>query len=156
MIRDAVIADVPDILRMIHELAVYEQEPDAVHATAEDLHASLFAEQPLVNGIIAEHEGRAVGFVLWFVTFSTWQGRHGAYVEDLYVEPAHRGSGFGKQLLKAVAKEAVQRGYGRLEWSVLDWNTPAIGFYTSLGAVALDEWTRYRVSDTSLANLAQD
>lgn len=151
MIRAAAPADVQAIHDMIRELAEYEQEPDAVVATAADLAASLFADTPLCHALVAEAEdGQTVGFALWFVTYSTWQGRHGVYLEDLYVRPAHRGSGHGKRLLVALAALAHERGYGRFEWSVLDWNEPSIEFYRRMGAQPVSGWTRYRLSGPAL------
>lgn len=149
-VREASAADLPEIVAMIRELAEYEREPEAATATEAQLRDVLFCEQPLAHCLIAEANGEVAGFALWFVNFSTWQGRHGVYLEDLFVRPQHRGSGLGRTLLVRLAQIAVQRGYGRMEWSVLDWNEPAIGFYTSIGAVPQDEWTKYRLSDQSL------
>jgi GNAT superfamily N-acetyltransferase len=154
-IRDATPADVPEILAMIRELADYERAPDAVLATTDLLHEALFCESPAAFALIAETGGgEVVGFALWFRNFSTWLGRHGAYLEDLYVRPAHRGHGYGKALLSALARIAVDRGYGRFEWWVLDWNTPAIDFYRSLGAEPMEEWTVQRVTGEALHRLA--
>lgn len=154
-IRDATPADVPEILAMIRELADYERAPDAVVATTDLLHEALFCESPAAFALIAETGGgEVVGFALWFRNFSTWLGRHGVYLEDLYVRPAHRGHGYGKALLSALARIAVDRGYGRFEWWVLDWNTPAIDFYRSLGAEPMDEWTVQRVTGDALRRLA--
>lgn len=149
-VREASAADLPEIVAMIRELAEYEREPEAATATEAQLRDVLFCEQPLAHCLIAEANGEVAGFALWFVNFSTWQGRHGVYLEDLFVRPQHRGSGLGRTLLVRLAQIAVQRGYGRMEWSVLDWNEPAIGFYTSIGAVPQDEWTKYRLSDQAL------
>jgi GNAT superfamily N-acetyltransferase len=155
-VRDATPDDVPEILAMIRELAEYERAPDEVIATEELLRAALFAEEPAVFGLMAvdDSTGAVVGFALWFRNFSTWLGRHGVYLEDLYVRPSHRGRGYGKQLLVALARIAVDRGYGRFEWWVLDWNTPAIEFYRSIGAEPMDEWTVQRVSGEALQRLA--
>jgi len=140
---------------MIRELADYERAPDAVVATTDLLHEALFCESPAAFALIAETGGgEVVGFALWFRNFSTWIGRHGVYLEDLYVRPAHRGHGYGKALLSALARIAVDRGYGRFEWWVLDWNTPAIDFYRSLGAKPMDEWTVQRVTGDALRRLA--
>ncbi len=156
MIREATPADIPAIHDMIVELAVYEKEPDAVLATAEDLHRSLFGEAPALFGHVAQsHDGSVVGFALWFLNYSTWLGKHGIYLEDLYVRPEHRGGGYGKALLATLAGICLDRGYGRLEWWVLDWNTPARGFYESIRADALTEWIPYRVTGEALDALAQ-
>lgn len=154
MIRPARPEDVPTILTLISELAEYERAPDQVEATEESLHSALFCESPAVFCHIAEHDGAAAGFALWFLNFSTWVGRHGIYLEDLYVRPQLRGYGYGKALLRTLAEIAVERGYGRLEWWVLDWNEPAIRFYKSIGAQAMDDWTVYRVSGRALEDLA--
>jgi GNAT superfamily N-acetyltransferase len=156
-IRAAGPADVPEILAMIHELADYERAPDEVVATPGLLREALFGEDPAVYALMAEDDasGEVVGFALWFRNFSTWLGRHGVYLEDLYVRPSHRGHGYGKALLQELARIAVDRGYGRFEWWVLDWNTPAIEFYRSIGAEPMDEWTVQRVSGKALRALAE-
>jgi GNAT superfamily N-acetyltransferase len=154
VIRPAVPGDVPAIYRLIRELAEYEQAPEQVSATLQQLADSLFGPEPAVFAHVAEHEGEVVGFALWFLNYSTWLGRHGIYLEDLYVTPAMRGSGLGRALLAELARICVERGYGRLDWSVLDWNTPARGFYAALGAVPVDDWTVYRLSGAALADLA--
>jgi GNAT superfamily N-acetyltransferase len=161
-VRSARPADVPRILELIRELADYERAPDQVVATAEDLGAALFADQPAVFAHVAEFETmrhprgdpEIVGFAMWFVNFSTWLGRHGIYLEDLYVTPAMRGRGVGKALLAELAATCVRRGYGRLEWWVLDWNEPAINFYRSIGAEPMSDWTVQRLSGAALADLA--
>ena len=152
-IREAVPADVPEILAMIHELADYEKAPHEVVATPGLLRDALFGPDPAVYALMAEDDetGSVVGFALWFRNFSTWLGRHGVY---LYVRPSHRGHGYGKALLQELARIAVERGYGRFEWWVLDWNTPAIDFYRSIDAVPMDEWTVYRVTGEPLRRLA--
>ena len=155
-IREATPADVPEILAMIHELADYEKAPHEVVATPGLLRDALFGPEPAVYALMAEDDetGAVVGFALWFRNFSTWLGRHGVYLEDLYVRPSHRGHGYGKALLQELARIAVERGYGRFEWWVLDWNTPAIDFYRSIDAVPMDEWTVYRVTGDALGRLA--
>lgn len=154
MIRRAVPADVPVLLALVRELAEYEREPDAVEATEVDLHRALF-DSDVAGCHVAESDGAVVGFALWYVTFSTWTGTAGLWLEDLFVRPAARKSGLGRSLLQALAALCVERGYRRFEWWVLDWNEPAIGFYRSLGAVAQDEWTTYRVSADALRTLAE-
>jgi GNAT superfamily N-acetyltransferase len=156
-VRAAQPQDVPDILRLIRELARYEGEPEAVQATESDLRAALFpaGREPAAfcHVGLTEH-GAVVAIAVWFVTFSTWQGRHGIWLEDLYVEPAHRGRGLGRALLAELARTAAVRGYRRLELSVLDWNEPALGFYRRLGAHGLDEWTVQRIDGAALQHLA--
>ena len=154
MIRPALPGDVPAITALIRELAAYERAAEQAVATEDDLTAALFGPQPAVFAHVADTGGRVVGFALWFLNFSTWTGRHGIYLEDLYVTPAMRGSGLGRALLAELAAICVQRGYARIEWWVLDWNEPAIGFYRTLGAAAMDEWTTFRVSGQALAELA--
>ncbi|MFE4175203.1 GNAT family N-acetyltransferase [Streptomyces sp. NPDC056909] len=156
MIRTATAADVPVIHAMIRELAEYEKCLDEARATEEQLHEALFGERPAAFAHIAESDddGEPVGFALWFLNFSTWRGVHGIYLEDLYVRPDRRGGGHGKALLTELARICVERGYERLEWSVLDWNASAIDFYRSLGAVSMDEWTVNRLTDDALRKLA--
>jgi GNAT superfamily N-acetyltransferase len=154
MIRPARPQDVPAIHRLIRELADYEKSLDQVTATQDDLRRSLFAGQPALFAHVAEHDGAVAGFALWFLNYSTWVGQHGIYLEDLYVTPATRGTGLGRALIAELARICVQRGYGRLEWMVLDWNEPARGFYRSLGAVAMDEWTGHRLAGPALHALA--
>jgi GNAT superfamily N-acetyltransferase len=146
-------ADVPAVVGLVQELAEYEKALDQCHLTPEQLHAALFRESPALFGHVGEVDDTVVGCALWFLNFSTWQGVHGIYLEDLYVQPAHRGSGLGRALLAALAQECVAQGYARLEWSVLDWNEPSIGFYRSLGAVGMDEWTTFRLTGEPLASL---
>lgn len=153
-IRPATPADVPTILRFVKELAAYEREPDAVKATEADFERALFGERPHVEAVIAEDGDAPLGFALFFHNFSTWEGKPGVYLEDLYVTPEARGRGVGKALLAHLARIAVERGCARLEWWVLDWNTPAIEFYRSLGAVPMDEWTVNRVTGEALVRLA--
>jgi GNAT superfamily N-acetyltransferase len=160
VIRPARPDDVPTILALIRELATYEREPDAVVATQADLADALFGERPALFGLIAEDTddtgdiGAIAGFALWFLNFSTWIGRHGIYLEDLYVRPEFRGHGHGRELLIELARIADERGYGRLEWSVLDWNESAHRFYASLGAVPMQEWTTWRLAGAALPGLA--
>ncbi len=156
MIRPATPGDVPTILRLIRELADYERAVDEVTATGDGLRAALFAAEPAVFAHVADVDGVIVGFAVWFVNFSTWLGRHGIYLEDLYVTPAMRGRGLGKALLAELAAICVRRGYGRLEWWVLDWNEPAIGFYRSIGAEPMSEWTVQRLAGQPLADLARN
>jgi GNAT superfamily N-acetyltransferase len=146
-------SDVDAVVGLVHELAAYERAPQECELTADQLRDALFRPSPAVFGHVAEVEGQVVGCALWFLNFSTWRGTHGIYLEDLYVQPEHRGSGLGKALLTALAEECVRHGYSRLEWSVLDWNAPSIGFYRSLGAVPMDEWTVFRLADDPLAAL---
>ena len=153
-LRSAIAADVPQILAFIRELADYEKlAPEAV-ADEATLAAQLFGEAPAAEVVIAEVDGQSAGFALFFHNFSTFLGRRGLYLEDLYVSPAYRGLGLGARLMVHLARLAVARGCGRFEWSVLDWNTPAIEFYRQLGAVPLDQWTVQRVSGEALAALA--
>ncbi|MGW0563717.1 N-acetyltransferase family protein [Streptomyces sp. NPDC003016] len=154
MIRNATPADVPAVHEMIRELAEYEKALHEVRASEEQLREALFGERPAAYAHIAETaEGEVVGFALWFLNFSTWRGVHGIYLEDLYVRPSQRGGGYGKALLASLARICVERGYERLEWSVLDWNSPAREFYKSLGAVSMDEWTVNRLTDDALHRL---
>jgi GNAT superfamily N-acetyltransferase len=155
MIRPATTDDVPAIHALVRELADYERALADAQATEEQLHAALFGPHPAAFAHIAEDDttGSVVGFALWFLNFSTWKGVHGLYLEDLYVRPEARGGGHGKALLTELARICVRRGYGRLEWSVLDWNEPSIGFYKALGAVPMDEWTVFRLTGEPLAVL---
>jgi GNAT superfamily N-acetyltransferase len=155
-IRDAAPGDTGDLLRLIRELARYERSPDAVEATEADLERALFAGEPRVFALVAEDQGSVMGMAIYFVSFSTWTGRPGLYLEDLFVEPAHRATGIGMALMRTLAARAAARGCTRLEWSVLDWNQSAIDFYRSLGAVPMDEWTTFRLSGDSLARLASE
>ena len=148
------IDDVPVLLELVHELAIYEREPDAVEATAAMLSDALFGTSPVASCHVAEIDGQVVGFALWYVTFSTWTGRPGLWLEDLFVRPTARGTGLGKALLQQLARVCVERGWTRFEWWVLDWNAPAIGFYRSLGAEPQDDWTTFRVDGAALERLA--
>lgn len=154
-IRYAQRRDVPAILGLIRELAAYEHMEDQVIATKELLEEWLF-ERKKAEVLLGELEGQVVGFALFFHNFSTFLGRAGIYLEDLYIQPAHRGKGYGKRLLRQLAKIAVERECGRLEWACLDWNTPSIGFYLSLGAQSMKEWTTYRLTGDSLRQMAAD
>ncbi|MBX7193225.1 MAG: GNAT family N-acetyltransferase [Sandaracinaceae bacterium] len=153
-VRAATREDVHAIHALIVALATYERAPDSVIATPDDLERALFGASPSVFAHVVEHEGAIVGFALWFTTYSTWLGKHGLWLEDLFVLPEHRGRGWGKALLAELARIAHSRGYGRLEWNVLDWNEPAIAFYRSLGASALDAWTVHRLEEPAIAALA--
>lgn len=154
-IREATPRDTALILDLIRQLADYERLLHEAVASEDDLRRELFGAQPKVFCEIAEHEGRPVGFALWFYTFSTFQGRHGLYLEDLFVVPEARGLGIGKALLQHLAQRCVRENLGRFEWSVLDWNEPSIAFYKSQGGVMMDDWTRVRVSGEALQKLGQ-
>jgi GNAT superfamily N-acetyltransferase len=153
-VRVARESDVDRIHRLILDLATYERSADQVRSTPEQLRDALFGPQPAAYALVAENAGEVVGFALYFRSFSTWEGVHGIYLEDLYVAPEHRGSGLGKALLVALAEIAVQRGYARLEWAVLDWNQPSIEFYRALGAVPMEDWTVYRLAGPALNRVA--
>jgi GNAT superfamily N-acetyltransferase len=154
-IRPATRADVPVILNFIRALAAYEREPDAVTATEEDLLRDGFGDNPYYSCLIAEHDGTPAGFAFYFFDYSTWLGRPGLYLEDLFVYPEFRGLGIGKTLLQRVAAIAVEKGCPRMKWEVLDWNTPAIEFYTAMGADFMDTWRNVRLSGEPLRRLAQ-
>jgi GNAT superfamily N-acetyltransferase len=153
-IRPATMEDTDEILALIYELALYEKAPDEAKATREQIVESFFTDSPKVFCEIVEVEGAIAGLAIWFLNYSTWQGKHGIYLEDLFVRPQYRGKGYGKALLKHLAAICEDRGYGRFQWWVLDWNEPSIEFYKSLGAVAMDEWTVFRVSGEELKKLA--
>ncbi|HCV37670.1 GNAT family N-acetyltransferase [Pseudomonas vlassakiae] len=154
-IRPAVRADAAQILAYITELADYERARHQVVATLADIEQSLFDEGSTVHSLICERGGQAIGFAVYFYSYSTWQGRNGIYLEDLYITPEQRGGGAGRDVLRHIAREAVAKGCGRFEWSVLDWNEPAIGFYQSLGAEPQAEWVRYRLEGDRLLQFAQ-
>ena len=154
-IRPAVPTDAAQILAFITELADYERARHEVIASVADIERSLFDEGSTVHSLICERDGQAIGFAVYFYSYSTWLGRNGIYLEDLYVTPEQRGDGAGRTLLRHIAREAVANGCGRLEWSVLDWNEPAIGFYQSLGAEAQAEWVKYRLDGEKLLAFAQ-
>jgi len=153
--------DVPAVVRLVRELAEYEKALHEVRLTEEQLSGVLFGDSPALFGHVAVaddgvHDGEVVGIALWFLNFSTWRGTHGIYLEDLYVSPGHRGTGLGRELLRTLAAVCGERGYSRLEWSVLDWNTPSIEFYVAAGAAPLDEWTVFRLTDEALSTFAED
>jgi GNAT superfamily N-acetyltransferase len=154
-IREATPADVSQIQAFIRALAAYEREPDAAKATEADLLRDGFGPRPFYFCLIAEQDGRPAGFALYFFNYSTWVGRPGLYLEDLFVEPEFRGLGIGKALLERVAAVAVEKNCPRLQWEVLDWNTPAIDFYRAMGAEFLDEWRNVRLSGDALLRLAR-
>ena len=148
--------DVDAVVGLVHELAEYERAAEHCLLTPAQLNAALFAPAPALFGHVAEVAGQVVGCALWFLNFSTWRGVHGLYLEDLYVQPAHRGAGIGRALLARLAAVCVERGFARLEWAVLDWNTPSIGFYRTLGAVPMDEWTVFRLDGAALEKLGRE
>lgn len=152
-IRAAMREEAPIILNLIKELAEYEKAPDQVEANVGDLVATIFATDPKVFCDLVEVDGEIAGMAIWFLNYSTWQGKHGIYLEDLYIKPEFRGHGYGKALLQHLARICNERGYGRFQWWVLDWNSPAIEFYRALGAEAMSEWTVYRVSGEPLREL---
>ena len=155
-VREATPDDVAQILELIHELAVFEKEPDAVKNTEAELHQHLFGPSPKVFAHVAEDEGQVVGIAIWFLTYSTWEGRHGIHLEDLYVRQNQRGKGTGTALMKKLAAICVERGYKRMEWAVLDWNEPAIKFYDSLGAATLHEWDTRRLDGEALVRFGTE
>lgn len=155
-LRPATEADLDTIIELIHALAEYEREPEAVRLVPGELRRHLFGPRPYAEVILAETgEGASAGFALFFHNFSTWEGKPGIYLEDLFVRPEFRGQGYGKALLAELARLAVERGCARLEWAVLDWNEPSIQFYRAIGAAPMDEWTTYRLSGEALATLAR-
>lgn len=153
-IRPATIDDCGQILAFITELAIYEKAEHEVESTEEDIARTLFGEGATAHCIMCEHEGAPAGFAVYFYNYSTWQGKNGLYLEDLYISPDYRGKGLGKALLKTLAQHAVENDCGRFEWSVLDWNTPAIEFYESLGAKPKSEWLGYRLDGDALTQFA--
>ncbi|MEV4218043.1 MULTISPECIES: GNAT family N-acetyltransferase [unclassified Nonomuraea] len=154
MIRPATPDDVPVINQLVRDLAEYEKSLHEVKLTDERLKDALFGDSPAAYAHVAESDGQVVGFALWFLSFSTWTGTYGIYLEDLYVRPESRGGGHGKALMTELARIGVERGYERFEWSVLDWNQPSIDFYRSIGAEPCDEWIRYRLSGDALTTFA--
>ncbi|MDR3201944.1 MAG: GNAT family N-acetyltransferase [Bifidobacteriaceae bacterium] len=154
LLRRARPGDEEAILALIQELAVCEREPDAVQSTADSLRQALFGPAPALFAHVVERDGRVVGIAVWFVNFSTWTGRHGIYLEDLVVGESERGRGYGKALVAELARIALERGYPRVDWSVLDWNASAIAFYRSIGAHPMDQWTGHRLEAPALEALA--
>ncbi|MGB3827199.1 MAG: GNAT family N-acetyltransferase [Ornithinimicrobium sp.] len=156
VIRPAGEDDVPVLLDLVAELAAYEREPQAATGTRKDYVAALFPKDrdPVATAFVAESDGEVVGMAIWFLTFSTWTARHGLWLEDLYVKTDHRGQGIGTELMSALARVCLERGYPRMEWTVLDWNTPAIEVYHHLGAAPMSEWTTQRLTGSALADLA--
>ena len=152
-IRPAKREEVGDVLQLIQDLATYEKAPDQVEASRDDLLNTIFAKEPRVFCDLVEVDGQIAGIAIWFLNYSTWQAKHGIYLEDLYIKPEFRARGYGKALLKHLAQICDREGYGRLQWWVLDWNSPAIEFYRSFGAEAMDEWTVYRTSGQALKDL---
>ena len=146
--------EVDELFAMICELAEFERSLHEVRSSAEDFRLALFGPSPQLFAHVVEHDGALGGFAVWFVNFSTWSGKHGIYLEDLYVRPHLRGLGYGKSLLRTLAGICLERGYPRLEWWVLDWNQPAISFYRSIGALSMDEWTVNRLTDEPLHRMA--
>lgn len=158
LIRPAEPGDVPAILGLVHDLALYEKAPEAVEATQDHFRTALFPQDgaPTAFAHVAVVDGTVVGLAVWYITFSTWLGRGGIWLEDLYVSPEHRGAGLGKALLATLAAVCAERGYGRLEWWVLRWNKPSIGFYDSIGGQPMDEWLTYRLEGPALDALVRD
>jgi GNAT superfamily N-acetyltransferase len=152
-IRPAKREEVGEVLQLIQDLATYEKAPEQVEASKEDLLNTIFVKDPRVFCDLVEVDGQVAGMAIWFLNYSTWQAKHGIYLEDLFIKPEYRGRGYGKALLKHLAKICDEKGYGRLQWWVLDWNSPAIEFYKSFGAEAMDEWTVYRTSGQALKDL---
>ncbi|MFD4432691.1 GNAT family N-acetyltransferase [Nocardia sp. NPDC058497] len=153
-VRRATPADVATMVGLVHELAEYEKAPEQCTLTADQLHNALFGTAPALFAHVAELDGVVAGCAIWFLNYSTWDGVHGIYLEDLYVRPETRGTGLGRALVAALAAEAVEHGYSRVSWSVLTWNTPSIAFYESLGAAPQDEWVGYRLAGAELTALA--
>jgi GNAT superfamily N-acetyltransferase len=152
-IRPAKREEVGEVLQLIQDLATYEKAPDQVEASEDDLLNTIFAKEPRVFCDLVEVDGQIAGMAIWFLNYSTWQAKHGIYLEDLYIKPEFRARGYGKALLKHLAQICDREGYGRLQWWVLDWNSTAIEFYRSFGAEAMDEWTVYRTSGQALKDL---
>jgi GNAT superfamily N-acetyltransferase len=154
ILRPARLGDEDGILECVHDLAAYENEPDAVQVTAAGMRAALFGDSPSVFAHVVDKGGRIVAIAVWFLNYSTWTGRNGIYLEDLFVREEERRHGYGRALLAELARVCVERGYGRFEWSVLDWNESAIAFYRAIGAVGMDEWTTQRLTGNALSRLA--
>jgi len=155
-IRLAQPADIEDIHRLIYELAVYEKAPEQMVATIDQINGSLFKDNPVAFCHVAVVDEKIVGIALWFLNYSTWLGKPGIYLEDLFVQPEYRGHGIGKGFMRTLAQLCIERGYERFQWWVLDWNKPSIEFYKSLGAVAMDEWTVFRLSGDALKKFASE
>ncbi|MCF6441275.1 GNAT family N-acetyltransferase [Pseudoalteromonas luteoviolacea] len=154
-IRPAEIQDAGTILHFINELAIYEKEPDAVKNTVQDIEQKLFGDDVRAHALICEQDGEAIGFAVYFFNYSTWLGKYGLYLEDLYVTQDKRGAGAGKAIMKHLAQTAIQKDCGRFEWVVLDWNKSAIDFYQSIGAEPQDEWIIYRLTGQALKDFAE-
>ena len=154
-IRPAEPSDVPAIHQLIIDLAIYEKSPESVISTTDDLNTALFAPTPYLFGDVALDGHEIIGFSIWYINYSTWRGRHGIYLEDLYVKPERRDKGVGKALLKILATRCIDRGYARLEWWVLDWNEPAIEFYKRVGARPMSDWTVYRLDGQQLEEFSK-
>ena len=154
-IRAAEIRDIRALIAMVLELAEYENAPEQAIATEDDFTRDLFGENPRVHALVVEVDDDVVAYAFYFLNYSTWLGRHGIYLEDLAVRPAYRGRGFGRARLVRLAQECVEKGYGRLDWSVLDWNTPSREFYAALGAEGLTDWVPYRVQGDALVHLSR-
>ena len=155
IIRDALPGDAATILRFIRELAAFERAEHEVDATEDSIRASIFGPGSVTEALICEIDGRPAGFAVWFYNYSTWQAKNGLYLEDLYITPEFRGSGAGRQILRHLAARAVDKGCGRFEWSVIDWNEPAIRLYKAIGAEPQTEWVRYRLTGQALADFAK-
>ena len=155
LIREATVEDSNLILGFILELATYEKAEKEVVATVDDIKSALFDSGSTANAVICTSDGEPIGFALYFLNFSTWLGKYGLYLEDLYISPNYRGTGAGKRLLRYLAELSVENNYGRFEWSVLDWNEPAIKFYEAIGAKAQSEWIGYRLEGQSLSDFAK-
>jgi len=156
MIRRAVEGDVEAIHQLIYELAVYEKAPEEAIATVDAIRSSLFSEKPVAHCHVAEVDGKVVGIAIWFLNYSTWLGKPGIYLEDLFVQPEYRKQGLGKEFMKTLAKLCAENSYERFQWWVLDWNEPSIDFYKSIGAVPMDEWTVFRLSGDDLKKFASN
>ena len=156
IVRPATIADLPEIFKFIHALAEYENAPNEVVLSLDDLQQSFFGENPQVYCLLSQEADVVTGIAIWHLNYSTWLGKHGLYLEDLFVDLKYRGAGHGKALLIRLAQICVEKGYPRFQWWVLDWNEPAIDFYKSFGAVAMDEWTVFRLTGDSLKKLAAE
>lgn len=155
VVRPAIESDVPAVVALVRELALYEHAPEECRLSAEQLTGALFGDSPAVWAHVAEVDGTVQGAAIWFLSFSTWTGTHGIWLEDFIVREHLRGRGVGTELIRALARTCAERGYERLEWNVLDWNTPSIGYYRSIGAEHLDEWQTFRLSGDALTSLSR-